>query len=403
MRVLHINAVSGGGAFRAMERLHRGLLAAGEDSICLVQSVDAGQNMIAGRGKFSKRLWPRLDELPSRFYPRRSNDEFNLQWVPGGILKKIDELKPDVVHLHWAHRSFVRIEDLKQIDCQIVWTMHDCWAFTGGCHYPDECGRYRDGCGKCPKLGSSNDWDLSRWVWQRKKRAWSDVNMTLVSPSRWLAECARSSALTIGKSVKVVPNGLDLQSFKPLNQGVAREVLGIDTMAKVVLFGALSVVDRRKGFQFVEPAMAEVARCLAPSIPELLVIGADAPEKPLNLGLPIRYLGRLYDDISLSLAYSAADVTVVPSIQESFGQMASESMACGTPVVAFDATGLRDIVNHELNGYLASPYESEDLGRGIAYILNHRNKDFLRFNARDKAEKEFELITIADRYLNLYR
>lgn len=403
MRIVHVNAVSGGGAFRAMERLHLGLLAVGEDSICLLQSGDTGQNMIAGRGKFSKRLWPRLDELPLRFYPKRSSEEFNLQWVPGGILKKIRELKPDVVHLHWAHRSFFRIEDLKVIDCKIVWTMHDCWAFTGGCHYPDECGQYRTGCGKCPKLGSSTEWDLSRWVWQRKIRAWKNVNITLVSPSHWLAGCARSSALTEGKHVVVIPNGLNLDTFKPLGQEGAREVLGINPRAKVVLFGALSVMDRRKGFQFVESAMAEVVRSLDPNIPELLVVGADAPNEPLDMGVPIRYLGRLHDDVAMRLAFCAADVTVVPSMQESFGQMASESLACGTPVVAFNATGLKDIIDHEMNGYLATPYEAEDLGRGVAHILTHREKDRLRWNARDKAEKEFGVETMVERYSALYR
>lgn len=404
MRVVHVNAVSGGGAFRAMERLHRGLLAVGEDSICLLQSSDTGQNMIAGRGKFSKRLWPRLDELPLRFYPKRSSEEFNIQWVPGGVLKKIRELKPDVVHLHWAHRSFVRIEDLKQINCPIVWSLHDSWAFTGGCHVPCECVNYRTGCGNCPKLGSTTKWDLSRWIWRRKAVAWRNLPIFFVTPSRWLAECAVSSPIIQGKKLKVIPNGLDLETFKPLNQNIARQVLGIDEDTRIVLFGGVGALsNKNKGYQFLEPAMAEVVRCLDPNIPELLVVGADGLDKPLNLDCPVRYIGRLHDDISLRLAYASADVTVVPSMQDNLPQMAVESLACGTPVSAFNASGLRDIVDHKLNGYLAKPYESEDLGRGIAYILTHLEKDKLRLNAREKAKKEFGVVTMAERYVGLYR
>lgn len=163
------------------------------------------------------------------------------------------------------------------------------------------------------------------------------------------------------------------------------------------------MTDKRKGFQYLKPSLAEVIRIFDPTSLELIVLGSSAPRNPTEMGISVRYMGVLNDKVSLRLLYAAADVTVLPSLSESFGQMASESLACGIPVVAFNATGFKDIIDHEINGYLATPYEAEDLGRGIAYILTHREKDRLKWNARDKAEKEFGVETMVERYLALYR
>lgn len=133
------------------------------------------------------------------------------------------------------------------------------------------------------------------------------------------------------------------------------------------------------------------------------MVGADAPRTPLDLGIPIRYMGRLHDDLALRLLYSAVDVTVLPSIQENLPQMAVESIACGTPVVAFNATGFPDIVDHGKNGYLASPYDANDLGSGIVHILEHPDPTSLQQYARNKALKEFSLTTMTERYAAVYR
>lgn len=135
----------------------------------------------------------------------------------------------------------------------------------------------------------------------------------------------------------------------------------------------------------------------------LLVAGTDGESADVDVGVPTRFLGRLFDDISMRLAYCAADVTIVPSKQESFGQMASESLACGTPVACFDTTGLKDIVDHEVNGMLAEPFDAGDLGRCISTVLQEMDKTTMRLAARDKAVREFAADRVVEQYLSVYR
>ncbi|KAF0232738.1 MAG: hypothetical protein FD177_2220 [Desulfovibrionaceae bacterium] len=403
MRILHVNATSGGGAFRAMERLHRGLSQASIESFCLIQNGGSMHGMLTGLGRFGRRLLPALDSFPLHLYRGRRHEAFNLQWVPSGLLRHVRELNPDIVHLHWAHRTSLRIEELPLLKRPIVWTMHDLWTFTGGCHYPFDCDRYRTGCGRCPVLGSNSNIDLSRWVLKRKMAAWKDLPITLISPSRWLKECAATSPLTRGKRLLSIPNGLDLDIFKPFTRESARQLLGLEPDRPVMLFGAMHVNAAGKGFYLLGPAVKAAARRLAPVIPQLLVLGADVPADSLDLGLPVRLLGQLHDDVSLRLAYCAADVTIVPSTQDNLPQMAVESLACGTPVAAFNCSGLRDVVDHGVNGLLANPFEPEALGACIAEILFCPDPKPMRDAARLKAETEFSVKIMIERYAEIYK
>lgn len=136
---------------------------------------------------------------------------------------------------------------------------------------------------------------------------------------------------------------------------------------------------------------------------ELVVFGSSAPQTPQGFKQKAHYLGQLHDDVSLRVLYSAADVMVVPSLQEAFGQTASESMACGTPVVAFGATGLLDIVDHQQTGYLAEPFNTQDLANGINWVLQHQSPDKLADNARQTVLVNFESSLVASKYIDLYR
>ena len=133
------------------------------------------------------------------------------------------------------------------------------------------------------------------------------------------------------------------------------------------------------------------------------MFGSSQPQNAPDFGFKTHYLGSLADDISLITLYSAVDVMVVPSLQEAFGLTAGESMACGTPVVAFGATGLLDIVEHQKTGYLAKPFESEDLACGIEWVLNAPIYDELCVNAREKVVREFDSKVVAGKYVELYK
>jgi glycosyltransferase involved in cell wall biosynthesis len=205
--------------------------------------------------------------------------------------------------------------------------------------------------------------------------------------------------------IEIIPLGLETNVYKPHNREYAREVLNLPQDKQLVLFGALNgTSDRRKGFHLLHSALQKLSRTTAKDRIELVILGNSHPESAIDLNLKINYVGRFNDDLSLALVYSAADVTIVPSVQEAFGQIASESLACGTPVVAFKTTGLTDIIDCQHNGYLAKPFDPEDLANGIIWVLENRERyQKLRLNAREKSLREFSAEIQANRYLSLYQ
>ena len=285
------------------------------------------------------------------------------------VLEVIQEEAPDIVHLHWISKGFLQIKSLKEICKPIVWTLHDMWAFTGGCHTPVECTRYEQDCGACPILKSSREHDLSRQNFIRKRETYQKVkSLTIITPSKWLADCVQKSPLLSGFPVNVIPNLLDIDLFFPENKLIARKHFGIDPDRKIILFGALDATKNKlKGFVELSDALHLISD--KKNI-ELAVFGSAKQETSSLSGFKVRYFGYISEDADLRRLYSAADVMVVPSSQEAFGQTASEAMACGTPVVAFRTTGLLDIVDHQVNGYLAEYKSAKDLSNGIKWCLN---------------------------------
>lgn len=396
-----------GGAARASYRLHKGLECLGVSSEILVNyksSDDDNVRLMPTRfGEKFKGIRSKLNRLPLKLYPKLGPVIFSPQWVPDSLVDEVAKINPDVINLHWVCEGYMQIETLARFNQPVVWTLHDMWAFTGGCHYSESCDRYLDTCGACPQLHSTQDGDISRWIWQRKADAWQNLNLTLVTPSHWLAECAKSSSLFEKYPVKVIANGLDPDVYRPLDRSQVRDSLNLPQHKQLVLFGAMQgTEDRWKGFPLLVPALQSLSKSGWEDRIELVVFGSSEPESAIDVGFKIHYLGRLEDEM-LAKVYAAADVMVVPSRYEAFGQTASEALACGTPVVAFDVTGLKDIVDRHENGYLAQPYDSEDLARGIAWVLEdgERHQKLCR-NARLKVEAKFTLEVQAREYQKLY-
>jgi glycosyltransferase involved in cell wall biosynthesis len=409
MKILHINASDvKGGAARAAHRLHTGLQALGADSRMLVQKrLSHGPDILASTNAISEgfdTMRLSFDALPLKFYKQRQKTAFSTQWLPDRILPKIRQFSPDIIHLHWINQGFVQIETLAKLGIPMIWTLHDMWPFTGGCHYAEDCLGYRNACGTCPHLGSAKANDLSHWIWKRKAKSWNSINLTMVAPSQWMADCAASSSLFQHCPIDVIPHGLDLDVYKPIDRNVARDILSLPPDAKLVLFGsAHGTSEKRKGFHFLLDALTKLSQLSegSPQI-QLAVFGQTSPDRPIDFGFKTHYLGTFQDDLSLSLVYSAADVMVVPSLQEAFGQTAFEAMACGVPVVAFDATGLKDIVEHKENGFLAQPFDTTDMAKGLHWMLSDpETMNFLGQQARKKAEAEYSVTLQADRYLAL--
>ncbi len=412
MKILHLSESDIAGAGRAAYRLHKGLEGIGITSQMLLQARSSSDEptIISPKTSIDKglgKLRPIVDNLPLHLYSNRVHSPFSVQWLPDRLTDQVAQLDPDVIVLHWICHGYVPIETvarLNKLNKPLVWTLHDMWPFTGGCHYTQNCDRYQTSCGTCPQLGSHQNWDLSRWIWQRKAKAWKNMNLTLVASSTWLAECASSSSLFKDVRVEVIPIGLNPDHYKPTDRQVARKILNFTQDKQLILFGSMyKTSDKRKGFHLLQLALQKLANSEWREKIELVVFGSSQPENQVDLGFKSHYLGRLHDDVTLALVYSAADVMIVPSTQEAFGQTASESLACGTPVVAFNTTGLKDIVDHQQNGYLASAFEVEDLVQGIIWVLENKERhQKLGECARQKAEEEFSLERQALCYQSLF-
>lgn len=407
LRVAHVSTSDlGGGAARAAYRLHQGLTALGTGSAMVVQEKLSADGRVHAAGhrwvRDPMQTRGRLTYGPLRLYPRRDKAaSFSLQWLPSPAPAALAALDPDVVNLHWVCGGFLSVEDVARITQPVVWTLHDMWAFTGGCHYSGGCRGFEQQCGRCPVLGSRTAADASRWVHRRKARAWRHP-LRAVSPSRWLAEEARKSSLFAAAPVEVIPYGVDTELFAPQDRAAARHALGLPAGKKIILFGAARALDDpRKGFAHLVAALA----ALPPETRRdwmLAVAGAEA--RATALPLPVDFRGDVKDDHALARLYAAADVFVAPSVEENLSCMVLEALAAGTPCVAFDVGGMPDMIVHRETGYLARPYEAADLAAGLAWVLaEEERRRRLAAACRSRAEAEYSLRRQAERYLDVYR
>lgn len=402
---------SRGGAAIATYRLHLGLSSIGVDSRLMVLNKYTNDPTVIGPEpktilqKVMARFYLHRDWRISAHYLAKGKSLFSPAKSPDKLARRVSAINPDVVHLFWVASGFMKIETLKQFNKPIVWTLHDMWPFTGGCHYDDGCGKFRQTCGKCPILNSESEHDLSRHVWERKQKSWRDVPIVIVATSHWIADMARSSSLFKGQRIEVIPNGIDTERYKPLDKRAARDAYGLPQDKHLVLFSAFSATsDKRKGNQFLLPALKKMALAGWEERTELVVIGASAPVNPPDLGMKVHYMGNLHDEISQVLLYSAADVTVAPSMQENLSNTVMEALSCGTPVVAFNIGGMPDMIDHQSSGYLARAFDPDDLAAGVMWVLENKSRhDMLSHQARQTVEERYTLKTVANRYLALYQ
>ncbi|OGU15536.1 MAG: hypothetical protein A2076_12775 [Geobacteraceae bacterium GWC2_53_11] len=408
MKVLHLSTSDmTGGAARAAFRLHRGLVESGIHSRMLVQNKSGTDTLVAGSdtrwGRYLAMLKYTVDSLPAIISRRGRGATFSPALFPDRIARHVAGIAPDINHLHWIAGGFMKVETLPHLHGPLVWTLHDMWPFTGGCHYSSECSRYTDSCGCCPALGSSAEDDLSRRIWQRKARAWRALPLTLITPSRWMAECAAMSSLFSEADIRVIPNGINTTLFHPGDRSMARKILGLPLDRRLILFGAMSPTsDPRKGLQHLLPALKDLANNGWGERAELLVYGGSLSEKTPDFGIKARPMGQVSDE-TLVLLNCAADVLVAPSTQDNLPNTVMEAMACGTPAVAFKIGGMPDMIDHGESGWLAHPFDHKDLARGIIHVIeNAGHREKMGKQARKKIVREYAENIVARRHINLY-
>ena len=399
----------GGGAARAAMRLHQAFLKKQIKSKMMVQSKITNYDSVIGPKKSNDRitslLRPYIDNAILRIYKNRKKTTWSVSFFHANIIKQIRTLEPNIIHLHWINGGFVSIENVSKLSVSVVWTLHDMWALTGGCHYTYNCERYKDKCGYCPQLGSKHEYDISRWQWKRKRKNWDKLDFTIIASSNWMKECVKKSTLLKNKKVTVIPNPIDTELFRPIDKKISRTVLGLPLDKKLILFSAFSAsTDKRKGGQYLEKALRKIIYDYKLKDIDLVVLGTNAPPENIETFPNTHYFGYFNDDISQILLYSAVDLTVAPSIQENLSMTVMESLSCGTSCVAFKIGGMPDMIKHMENGYLVRPFDEDELAKGIALLIENDNlRDSLSKNARLKAVDSFSMEVISKKILKIYK
>jgi len=406
MKILIVSSYeSQGGAAIAALRLQNSLLKENIDSSLLVQNKRSNRlDVLSDEGLVKKGfniIRPVLDSIPTRFYKDRELTLFSPSMLPlSGVVDRINQINPDIVHFHWICGGMIKIEDISKITAPIVWTLHDNWAFTGGCHIKATCERHKDSCGACPVLHSSNKNDLSSKVWKRKMKTFSSISsLTIIGLSNWLNNLSKESSLLKDRVHYQLPNPIDCDIYRKIDKNMAKELWGLPQDKKIIVFGAMDIYDTRKGYLQLKEAIGKITTVDV----EVVVFGSSRRLDKLDSKVKFHYVGFLYDDISMVTLYNAADVIIVPSLEENLSNVIMEGLACATPVVCFDIGGNSDLIEHKKTGYLAEKLNSDDLARGIDWVLKNDNYNKISTNSRQKVLNEFESSLVAKKYIALYK
>lgn len=402
-----------GGAAKAAYRIHSGVRMLGVASTMLVKEKKVNDPTVYTIKDYENKI--RLHVLWGNLHQKILNKYYNFRWKKYTRREQyfmsdlrslhietiLNRFEYDVLHLHWINNCFFPLEVLRFVHRPIVWTLHDSWPFCGVCHYTLGCDNYTRQCGNCPHLHSIDASDLSYKVWKKKQQYYQDLDLHIVAPSAWMAECAQQSTLFRGLPVSVIPNCIDTNVYQRQEREQAAVYLGKDSGKKYILFGAVNAIhDKIKGFAYLCEALKYMAKQYKMDNVELLVFGADKPLQQLELVLPVSYVGFVNEEKKMVSLYGLSDVTVVPSLTENLSCVIMESLACGTPVVAFNVGGNSDMIEHKINGWLADDVYS--MAEGIDWFLNNRKKEKFQQEIVDVVQKRFTIGRVAEQYKKLY-
>lgn len=410
MRVLHLSLTARrGGAAQAAWRLHRALRNDGFDSKMLVSETN-GLNRDDGvygptnlLSVFIQRLRKNIEIQMSKKVLISTSTFFSRAFVGANWERRIRQLNPDLIHLHWINYGHVSLDAISRWGVPIVWSLHDEWPFTGGCHFANDCSRFHVGCGGCPLLRNSGEMDTSRKLILRKKKALKDLSLHLIAPSQWMASRAHASQLFEQRAASVIPNGVDTHLFGPRSADLVRQRLGIPQGVPCFLFiAANAVTDPRKGFNLLAESLTRLKSEFGRDV-HLLIVGSSGEQLP-TLNFPVKALGVVSEPDRVVDAYCAADALVVPSLSDNLPNTVLESFACGTPVLAFPSGGIPEMILPHQNGNLSESVTVEGLTKVMnEFLMTPESWPELRKGARDSALERYSLELQSRRVIELYR
>lgn len=307
----------------------------------------------------------------------------------------------DIIHLHWLNQGFLSLKDIEalaKLNKPIVWTMHDMWPCTGICHHARDCEKFQTKCNACFFLNSTGK-DISTSVFEKKQSLYSDSNITFVGCSQWLAKRAEKSILLQDKKILSIPNPINIDIYRPIDQDNARQSLGLPINKKLILFGALNVTDKRKGIDY----LIEALRINANQDIELIVFGQVKTDIKNLFPVPIHSMGYLSDESKIVKLYNAVDMFVTSSLEENLPNTIMESMACGTPCVGFATGGIPEMIDHKINGYVSNYMDAKDLAEGIQWVLGNKDHQGLSDACIRKVQECYAEDVVAKKYIELYQ
>tara|TARA_B110000003_G_scaffold196749_1_gene195401 strand:+ start:805 stop:2049 length:1245 start_codon:yes stop_codon:yes gene_type:complete len=404
--ILITNSNHGAGAPKAAKRLHESLLLNNCDSKIWVNNKHGDdERVIEPSGKFLKTINILKLYLSIIFVKllKTNNEILHSPQIFSSPywLKAINESDADIVHLHWFQKEMISISDLSKIKKPIVWTLHDMWGFCGAEHYSYD-NRWNEGYLKSNRPIGEGGLDLNMWTWKRKKKYWKKP-IQIIAPSHWMKESVNKSLLMKEWPVSVIPNPINIDVWNPVDKKIARDLINLPKDLDLILFGAASGTKSYiKGFDLLHDAIIKMGKSNNKKQIGLVIFGQSKPKNPPKYNFPVFYLGYLNDILSLKTAYSAADLLVIPSRLDNLPNMGVEANACGTPIVAFNNAGLPSIIKNKHNGYLAKPFDVNDLLKGIYWVLDS-DREQLKKNCINHVLDNFESKKIALEHVELYK
>ena len=408
MKIIHISTgYNHGGAAIACRRLVEAQRDVGIDARIITQEKgyfpsyvsSITKNIINVKLNFFRLAWEKFIYL---FFQSSHQFRFQYSIANSGVNlsthKWISEA--DIIHLHWINGGFISIkglEKLSQLKKPIVWTMHDIWPFTGGCHIAGDCINYRASCEGCRYLSKISANYLSKRQYKQKGKLYDLLNINFISPGENHKKRALSSSLLKNKKIQVIPNIIETKEFN-YSKKECRDLLEISHDKIIICFGAYNVNTEHKGMEYLIEALG----CLKHKKDIELLYFGKATRIFDTLEFKVHYGGFIFDEERLNIIYAASDIFVSPSTEESFGLTVGEAMAVGTPAVSFTGTGVKDVIDHKINGYLAVNKNSTDLALGIEWCFENNAGGKLSEMAAQKIALNFNPQLIAKKIKKYY-
>jgi glycosyltransferase involved in cell wall biosynthesis len=405
VRVLIVNTSERtGGAAVAANRLMMALNNNGVKAKMLVRDKESDSLTVVGLPKSPMLnwhfLWERLVIFFHCRFSRKHLFEIDLANSGSDITKLREFQEADVIHLHWINQGMLSLSGIRKIlksGKPVVWTMHDIWPATAICHLTLNCRNFTTHCHNCrllPGKGSSSD--LSTSVWRKKEKMLEDSSIYFVTCSHWLEQEAKASALLRGQKIVSIPNPIDTHIYRSGDKQAARKNLGLPEDKRLILFVSQRVTNKNKGMDYLIDACRQMEDY------ELVILGGHAEEVVDQLPLKAHPLGYVNDERRIVEIYQAVDVFVLPSLSENLPNTIMEAMACGVPCVGFKVGGIPEEIDHKRNGYVAEYRDSDDLARGIRWILSEADYDQLSQEAVRKVAHSYSQQSVAISYLDVY-